>query len=82
MEVYSQSSMESYSPVYNSIYNSTLYVKKQCFEQGIVALNIHQNNSFKHSLRKGNKSDMYMKTELILVIYISFHLIAIQTIIN
>ena len=51
-------------------------------EQGIVALNIHQNNSCKNSLRKGIKSDMYMKTELRLVIYISFHLIAIQTTIN
>ena len=82
MAVYSQSSMEAYSPLYNSIYNSTLDVKKQCFEQGNVALNIHQNNSFKHSLSKGNKSDMYMQTELRSFIYISFHLILIQTTIN
>ena len=78
MEVYSQSSMEAYSP----LYNNTLDVKKKCFEQGIVALNIHQNNSFKHYLSKGNKSDMDTQTKLISVIYISFHLIAIQTTIN
>ena len=72
MAVYSQLNMEAYSPLYNSIYNNTLDVKKQCFEQGIVALNIHQNNSFKHSLSKGNKSDMYMHTELKSVIILAF----------
>ena len=82
MAVYSQLNMEAYSPLYNSIYNNTLDVKKKGFEQGIVALNIHQNNSFKHSLSKGNKSDMYMQTKLRSVIYISFHLIAIETTIN
>ena len=72
MEVYSQSSMEAYRPLSNSVYNSTLDVKNKLFEQGIIALNIHQNNSFKHSLSKGNKSDMYMQTELRSVIISAF----------
>ena len=62
MAVYSQLNMEAYSPLYNSIYNNTLDVQKQWFEQEIVALNIHEKNSFKHSIRKGIKSDVYMKT--------------------
>ena len=82
MEAYNKPSMEAYSPLYDSIYNSALEVRKLCFEQGFVALIIHRNNSVKHSLSKANKSDMYMQTELRLVLYISFHLIAIQTTIN